>query len=617
MAGLLFKTPPFRTEGAGGYLLRLDDSNKLQVRDLAELGVAFDTAALFRQGLIPAQGIDPELWSWIDHVSELRSSKLRVWNVKYSRFCPECLREEPTWLAEWELCYYDACVKHKVWMVDLCSSCGECVSWGRPQMLRCKCGADLRSEPTSEAPSGVINLAAALASKLSDRRKPLCDLKPLRHLDLDQSQRLVRFLGTHLDPGGMRKTAKIHNAARMEMSWPVSSVAAAILGDWPKAFHDQLSAIQKMAANKKQGLSKTFERTYRYIYRGLPPTVYRDVHAAFEQWVAEFWRGGVARRNRRLADTLISQVQWTSAKAAAHRLGVTQGRIRRLVAEGILDGDESVSSAGRRFLMVRLDQVSALSSAEFTEMDLTTATEQLGLGKIRLRELVRLLFPNAYRAPSQKGSTQWRIRRGDVDAYLAIGLGLPEITVPEESQVSLSHVLRYWTWSDDEVVELVEAVRDGTLVLEGLLPEGTGLARWTFDRKTLQLWRQQRTPALANWFSIPKVAELLGMNQEAAYWLVRHGFLKAEPLMPKRGCGARVTRSEVERFRQDYVFATEIAEALKTRSTKVVRTLAEMGMNPASSRGLEKCGKVFYARTREIEDWLVTLGVQLPSMDRG
>lgn len=87
--------------------------------------------------------------------------------------------------------------------------------------------------------------------------------------------------------------------------------------------------------------------------------------------------------------------------------------------------------------------------------------------------------------------------------------------------------------------------------------------------------------------------------------------------MPKRGCGARVTRSEVEIFRQDYVFATEIAEGLKTRSTKVVRTLAEMGINPASSRGLEKCGKVFYARTREIEDWLVSLGVQLPSTNRG
>jgi hypothetical protein len=107
------------------------------------------------------------------------------------------------------------------------------------------------------------------------------------------------------------------------------------------------------------------------------------------------------------------------------------------------------------------------------------------------------------------------------------------------------------------------------------------------------------------------------MNQEAAYWLVRHGFLKAEPLMPKRGRGARVTRLEVERFRGEYVFATEIAVTLKTRSTKIVRTLAELGMYPASSRGLEKCGKIFYARTSELEGWLATLGATLPSTDRG
>ncbi|MNY69179.1 hypothetical protein D3C86_2070770 [compost metagenome] len=64
------------------------------------------------------------------------------------------------------------------------------------------------------------------------------------------------------------------------------------------------------------------------------------------------------------------------------------------------------------------------------------------------------------------------------------------------------------------------------------------------------------------------------------------------------------------------MFATELAETLKTRSTKVVRALAELDVYPASSSGMEKCGKIFYARVSEIEGWLASLGAKLPSTDR-
>jgi len=64
------------------------------------------------------------------------------------------------------------------------------------------------------------------------------------------------------------------------------------------------------------------------------------------------------------------------------------------------------------------------------------------------------------------------------------------------------------------------------------------------------------------------------------------------------------------------VFATELAEALKMRATKVVSALAELDMYPASSSGMETCGKIFYARANEAEGWLVSLGAKSPSTDR-
>ncbi|NYT83938.1 hypothetical protein H0A70_20965 [Alcaligenaceae bacterium] len=65
------------------------------------------------------------------------------------------------------------------------------------------------------------------------------------------------------------------------------------------------------------------------------------------------------------------------------------------------------------------------------------------------------------------------------------------------------------------------------------------------------------------------------------------------------------------------MFATEIAEALKTTSRKVSALLSEQGIVPASGQGLEKCGKIFYARSKELMDFLATLNVSLPSVDSG
>ncbi|WP_130024395.1 helix-turn-helix domain-containing protein [Pandoraea sp. XY-2] len=439
--------------------------------------------------------------------------------------------------------------------------------------------------------------------------------EPLRDLNVDQTQRLIRYLGMHLDPAGVSKSLKLSNVGRMEVSWPVTSVAAAILSGWPTAFHVRFSEIQERSGGKKVGLPKLFQRAYSYLYKGLKEPAFDAVRYSFEQWLVENWRGGLALRNRRLAGQLLHRVHWIPANVAAERLGVRVARIRRLVSEGVIDGHESYSSTGRRFLLIRKEQVDELTHADLSEVDLTTAMEYLGLGKVRMRELLRLLFPSAYRPLSEYGFPPWRISRQDVECYLAIGDGLPVLAIPEESQVSLFHVLKYWAWSENQIVDLIEDVRDGEIALEGLLDGAVGLARWIFDSQSLKIWRQRRNPELSNWLSVPHVAKLLGLKQEVAYWLVRNEFIPAEKLRTLRGCGARVSRTEFERFKESYVFATEIAEALKTTSRKVSALLSEQEIVPASGQGLEKCGKIFYARSKALMDFLATLNVSLPSAD--
>lgn len=615
MGNLLFKLAPFSTEGPNGYLLRLADANKLQLADLSAAGVGFDPDALARGGLLPERELNTRLWQSVTVFAELMRSKSRVWNKLSSRFCPSCLLEEPTWRAEWELYFYDACAVHHGWMIDRCSSCGSVITWKRSQLLRCRCGADFRAERLHSAPREVIDLSDVISNKLHGIA--LHEVKePLRSLDVDQVQRLIRYLGMHLDPAGTRKTLKLNNAGRMDASWPVTSTAAAMLADWPRFFHDRFSAIQRDREGYKSGLPQTFCRAYSYLYKGLKEPAFQPVRDAFEAWLAQHWQGGIALRNRRLAARVINDVQWIAAGHAADRLGVPLARIRQLVSEGVIDGNETRSPKGRRFLMVRREEIEALNYEDLAEVNLNTAIERLGLGKVRMRELLRLLFPGAYRRYSAVGYAPWRISRQEMERYLEIGTGLPTLTIAQESQISLSHVLKYWVWTTNEIVDLIENVRDGHIQLEAMLEGPAGLARWVFDRRTLVHWKQSRAPNTSNWLSVPEVAKALGIKQEVAYWLVRNEFIKAEVLRPRTGCGAQVSRKNLELFRNSYVFATEIAEPLRTSSRKVIAILAKSGFLPASGQEVEKCGKIFYARTAELEAFLLDLNVALFSSSR-
>lgn len=177
----------------------------------------------------------------------------------------------------------------------------------------------------------------------------------------------------------------------------MTTFSAAILAEWPTAFQARFTALQDLnTGDAKIGLSKMFRRAYSHLYRGLKEPEFNRRRAGFQQ------------------------------PRLRHCWGYEQKRIRHLVTQGLLDGSESVSHTGRRFLIVRRDQVEALDQRDISEVNLSTAMVLLVLGKARLRELVRLLFPTAYRPASEHGYPPWRINRTEVETYLEIRCGPPQ-----------------------------------------------------------------------------------------------------------------------------------------------------------------------------------------------
>lgn len=599
---LLLRPPPGRTEGPEGYLLRLAEANCMTVEELTQVGIGFDPACLSRHHLLPDQVLDPDLHAHVSRIAHLKKVTGRIWNQRFVRFCPLCLADDPTWRVSWELFFHDACPRHGVWLVDQCSSCGQAVKWKRDSLLRCQCGSDLREETPGVAPDNLRRLCAALERKLlhasADDSPP-----PLAGLDVDQTQRLIRYLGTHLDPHANPRPLKLRNAGRLENSWPVSSLAAEIVFHWPEAFHQAWNRLQESCApREKKGLAGTFHYAYHYLYKGLRESEFDPVREAFERWMAEHWKGGIAGRNRRLPPDLLKNVQWIPGKVAADKLGISPTRLRHLIRAGTIDGEESISTAGRSFIVVRRDQLDRIDAELAGEITMSEAMEMLGIGKIRMQRLLRLLFPNARRT-WEKEYLPWRIPRGEVEALLDAVKNLPVVGIPEEHQVSLGYVFKYWSWSGEEILALVEAVKAGTLQPQSFLDSARGISRWIFDIAQLRALQRSLDPNRSNWVSIPEMARILGVKQQVAYWLTHHGFVRAEFLGRLKNLGSRIRRDEVERFRQNHIFGREIAAILGRSSAKVMRMLAEHGIYPLRAPN-EPSRMLVYARSDEIQRFL-------------
>lgn len=594
----LVRPAPGRHEGPRGYLLRLAEANCTSVQDLESTGLRFGVASFQRHMLLPDPKLYPDLHQHVARMESLLAMG-RIWNSKFARFCPDCLREDPRWRASWEILFHDVCPVHGAWLVDQCNSCGKPIKWDREYLLRCQCGSDLRQEQPGLAPENARRLSELLELRLLGTEESADLSEPLAGLDLEQTQRLIRYVGSYLDPAAGAKPLKLRNAGRMNASWPVSSLAAEILFQWPTSFKAAFSTIQELSVGVKTGLNGMLGQAHLYLYRGLHDKAFAPVHQAFQEWVAEFWKGGVAKRNRRLAAALLDRVVWIPGKVAADKLRISTKRLRSLIQEGLIEAQETISSTGRRFLVVRNDGLDQLELHLAAEMDFATAMKALGLCKVRMQQLVRLLFPNARRLGAHPRAP-WIIPRDEVEALLAIGSALPVLSVPEENQVSVAHALRYWSFSSDEVVELVRAVKSEKLVPAALLNSARGIARWVFDANQLKSWQRGVKNPLRDWLANEDIARRFECRKTDAYWLVSNHFLEASRLRVHQRIGSRVHRTEIDRFLQRYIFVAEIAELLGMSSANARRLVEAQGFLSLSGTGPGCCHKAFFERTEQL-----------------
>jgi hypothetical protein len=599
---LPLKLEPYRDEGPQGYLLRLAENNLLTTQELTAIGISFDYDFMLNQGILVSDGLDPGLHRQMAFISMLWQSETRVWNTQYARFCPQCLAESGYWKTEWELNFYDVCHQHQVWLVDQCSSCGNKLKWNRTQLSRCSCGSILNAEQSTACPANMADIANVMSAKILQQDNSALPLV-LQKTDVEQTQRLIRYLGNYMSLAAGKNPLKMRQAGDLNHSWPVTSLAAEVIADWPNAFHNALTQLEKQnRVDGRPSLNEVFGQAYHYVFKALKEKPFEELRHQFELWINAAWKGGIAKRNKRLTSTLMKQASWVPAPVACDFLGISHQRLDLLIREGTIEGETHISEKGRKFVMVRRDNLQQVKDHLFGLIDMTTVGKLLGLQKRRMRQLLTLVFTDAKKLGTTT-SSPWAVSRLEVNRLLELSINVGYVSIPDEGCVSLGHVLRYWTWSNEDIAGLITSVKSKEIIPVNLLDTVPGIAAWNFKESELKNWKLKNQNGMGAWLTITQAAKILGIKQQVAYELVNLGYLQSE-VMPKQAKrGTRIRKSIIDAFNQNYIFATKIAEAMSCSSRKVINHFANFGKQPLSGPMINGARQVLYKR-EDISDLL-------------
>lgn len=600
-------------EGPTGYLRRLADANRVSLIDLEKLGIRFDLDVLRDLKCLPPANQNAELDRYVELLALGLSDPKVAWVDRVGRYCPVCLAENPRWRIGWELQFCDACPDHNVWLIDTCA-CGCVVHWGRRNFAKCDCGRSFANERPSECPKVVGQLSALLNAKLHGQESS-CDFQVSRSLALPQFQRLIRFLGTYGDTQPGSRPQKIAFQDRLSVSWPITSLAAEILANWPNSLYQVLDRLQRERAVEGGGrLGGRFGFLYTALYKAFPGSEFASLRVAFENYLAENWRGAMGERNRRLPPKFLDRAAWIPGNHACQKLGISTARLSKLIAENRIAGESRTGPSGRAFLVVRREDVDREVQALASEVDLITAARILGVTKRRMRELRPTLFPEATK--STDGATPWVIPRQWLDTLMRIVETAKLATKGADESaksVSMGHVFRYWAWSDKAVAEALKAIGVKDLMPVGALDGVKGAASLLFRDEDLREWHERTQRPTDRPLTIPEVAKSLGIKQEVAYSLIRSGFLPTVSFTSgKNRVNQGVSANALRIFGENYLFARDMVGTLARSSRKIIQQLAALGINPVSGPTVDGCRQVLYANNVGLSHAMMTLRVCIP-----
>lgn len=558
---LLLRTPaPHPSESLLGYSLRVSETNGYDspwhVFSLANFRQSKMKSAGFEiDKLARVLGCSPEQLAPISYVSDGdkpnfkllghslgRSLKLSPLRLKSSAICPRCIEENGFVDCFWDLSVATACPVHGTRPIRFCPSCQGELTWFRPGLLRCKCGASLAIEGDKNVPHAELQLMQLIYAKLHRYETPhlpssTLPVAQLWALPLRTLIDLLLSTGDHVVNVGLEKKKHSRDA--------LIAAATAFFDNWPQNFYSFLKDADQKSCTQGISIRKRFEGFYESMFKG------RNKSPSLAFLKEELIRFGMTEWGEGLVDArMLTRENFTqryvSRQQLAKLIGVDARTVSGWASEGKLSLKEVSLGSQVRFVADAEGFSVPITSDGAPTLHLREAAQQIGIPVSALRYLKNgRHYSPRHMPPFKKG-----FHPKDLDEFVQQLISLSTLLEesPIQSTLTLDYVMQEIRfWSDNGKGEFLVAFLRGEVQSVGRL--GHQIATILFLKSDVENFaRHSRAKASGGSISMKEAAKIIGHDVSVVADLVRAKFLTAR-LGPHR---SRIERDSLHSFTTQY-----------------------------------------------------------------
>lgn len=512
-------------ESAFGYIKRLSLHNGNLATVLFTGMTAFSSQ--FSRTLVPM--LKQAAWTGFSQSVHSDTDSMQHFQFKHFsrtlRYCPACLSEHEYWRNSWHLRSSSACVKHGCWLIDRCGGCSallEIVKRRCITLKQCTCGFDMtHAQQGNKCPDRVIQMQRFLEG-LPPVNIGTASLISSDYQAVNFEQRseallmFTRFLP--LEEGKRRQVYK-HLSNMDEAKARFNDIAEAMFGGYI-GFWQYLQVLEEFCRTGKVDRLSGF---YRAFYRQFNEAFFSPYKLVLEDFINQTSSRVLSRRNSLFSDKTIQSHPWIPLQRASREYGVSKRALRRAVSADQVVAKVEAKSHNTSVLINKHD----LESKLFRLTDVVNATQAasiLGVTKAQFSQLRDSGAFNCLASPEDELHSTWQFSRAEIEKYANRMLG--GIPLIRADYMCIPEIMRtYGSKKEGLFVDVINAIESGALTAIKFNNK-PGMRSLAIRKPEVVEWIDSILPN-PEYYSVPRVAKLLGLNQQFTYDLVHYGILES------------------------------------------------------------------------------------------
>lgn len=600
----IIKLKCYKDESPVSYLIRLAKANGYNSYKWL---ITLDNLVVYNRMLTPIESyhlLKKLVWTGFNEAIEagkVCSYPIENLNSNNVRYCSLCLKESSYLRIGWQMKTAFICLKHKVWLKDICPVCKLLIKYTTGLLDKCSCGADLTHQSALEATDNVYFLQYYLFNNDLESL-PFKVQMILQSSNLTVTEKtdycffMLRWLPRYIIE---RREYKVHNNSIISQLKEQIIDFSDLFMKGASGFWRLINQLNKLdnqyrLENKPEKL--LFTNFYQQFYKKFSNDKFLLFKKLIEKYIKNFWKKQLTYRNILFNTALIKNHPWIPINQAVKDFRISLSDIRRAIKDKQIMVLED-QKKNRVFTLLYKPSIKLNIDKIKDGISFKEVIKVLGVTKKQLNQLVlEGYFPKTIQ-PKKNYSFQWLFSLQEVSEYLR---ELLQVAIDiKEDTVSIANALRIiGSRIDNPLPKLLKKIKDQEIAVT-INNHYRNIKALAISKRELNEWIQEATNNHNKDITIPQLAKILNINQQLAYQLVNNGLI--DFFIDKQSKKRLITEEALNSFNVKYIFLSQITKAIGINSRVLVEYFAYKNVFPVDHLWLNKLRKKVYYKV-ELRD---------------